>query len=311
MDQDSAKTLWDAFPLTDKNDFFPAYLYLKHIDRFVYHSLLASGLPAGETERKPDPEVDEMMKYYVQHIAEASASVDTDTYHGKVVKLEDAIKLITAKQDLTLSPPEKVIPYKIARSLVLKADESIALGTCACRALSAKPCLPPPQEVCLFVGDPFASFMAAENPRFRKVSREEAVNVLEFSHKKGFVQTAYFKKELGNRFFSICNCCSCCCLSVKMWNLLEGAIPFLTASGYVAEVNDDCNGCAACVDGTCQFNAISIDEKEQKATIDLKKCMGCGVCVDVCPTKAIRLRREPSKGDPLDLDELMIQRHVG
>ena len=47
-----------------------------------------------------------------------------------------------------------------------------------------------------------------------------------------------------------------------------------------------------------------MDEKEQKAVIDLAKCMGCGVCVDVCPAKAITLRREPSKGDPLDLDAL-------
>ena len=28
---------------------------------------------------------------------------------------------------------------------------------------------------------------------------------------KGFVHCAYFKKDLGRRFFSICNCCSCCC----------------------------------------------------------------------------------------------------
>ena len=33
--------------------------------------------------------------------------------------------------------------------------------------------------------------------------------------------------------------------------------------------------------------------------------MGCGVCEDVCLAEAISLRREPSKGDPLDLEELL------
>lgn len=89
-----------------------------------------------------------------------------------------------------------------------------------------------------------------------------------------------------------------------MWNLLEGAIPFLAASGYVAEVKDDCNACAACADGTCQFNAISMDENKQKAVIDQAKCMGCGVCEDKCPIRAISLRREPAKGEPLDVEEL-------
>jgi ferredoxin len=35
--------------------------------------------------------------------------------------------------------------------------------------------------------------------------------------------------------------------------------------------------------------------------------MGCGVCEDACPVEALHLRREPSKGDPLDLDELKAQ----
>jgi ferredoxin len=36
--------------------------------------------------------------------------------------------------------------------------------------------------------------------------------------------------------------------------------------------------------------------------------MGCGVCTDICPEEAIDSRREPSKGDPLDLEELLGQR---
>jgi Pyruvate/2-oxoacid:ferredoxin oxidoreductase delta subunit len=307
MHHELIKALWDFYPPEDKNDFFPAYHYMKHIDRFMYYALLQSGLLPKETKEKLDEDVDQMVKYHVQRISETALTFDTSIYHGKVVKLQDVIKLVTQKKDLNLSPPEKVMPFKVARDVILKANDTIAVGTCPCRANMDKPCLPPPQEVCFFVGDPFASFIAEENPKYRKVSQDEAVKILEFAHQKGFVHTAYFKKEAGNRFVAICNCCGCCCLGIRMWNQLEGMVPIMAPSGYVAEVNDDCNGCAACADHTCKFNSISMDEKKQRAVINLARCMGCGVCVDVCPTKAISLRREPSKGDPLDIEALKSQ----
>jgi Pyruvate/2-oxoacid:ferredoxin oxidoreductase delta subunit len=304
MHDEVTKALWDAYPAEDKNDFFPIYHYLKHIQRLMYYAMLQSGQVPMEPKEKPNEDVDQMIKHHVLRIAENSMSLDTSIYHAKVVNFKDAVKLVTHKDDLRLSPPETVMPFKVARDVILKANDTVAVGSCPCRENVEKPCIPPTQQVCMFVGDPFASFIAEQNPKYRKVSLDEAVNVLEFSHKKGFVHCAYFKKETGNRFGMICNCCSCCCLGVKMWNMLGGVVPILAPSGYVAEVNDDCNACAACADKTCNFNAITIDDKKQKAVIDLAKCMGCGVCVDVCPAKAIQLRREPSKGAPLDLDEL-------
>jgi len=304
MHHELMKALFDTYPLSEKSEFFPAYLYLKYIKTFFYHALNASGLPAKDPQENVPEDIDQMLKFYVQLVGESAMSYDTNNYHGKVVKLQDAIKLVTPKTDVNISPPERVMPFKVARDVILKSDGAIAVGTCVCRALSDSPCLPPPQEVCLFVGDPFASFIAEENPLFRRSSQEEAVNILEDSHSRGFVQTAYFKKETGNRFMAICNCCSCCCLGIKMWNLLEGTVPIIAPSGYVAEVSDDCNACAQCADGPCHFNAIAMDDAAGKAVINESKCMGCGVCVDVCPIGAISLRREPSKGDPLDLDEL-------
>lgn len=304
MHHELTKALYDSYPLADKNDFFPAYLYMKYIENFIYYAFQSSGLPVKEPREKVPEDIDEMLKYYVQQIGESAVSSETNIYHGKVVKLQDAIKLITQKQDLQLSLPEKVMPYKLAREVVLKSNGALAVGTCVCRSLSQKPCLPPPQEVCLFVGDPFASFIAEENPLFRRISQEEAIHILEDVHKKGFVHTAYFKKEMGNRFMAICNCCSCCCVGIRMWNLLGGVVPIIAPSGYLAVISDECNACASCADGTCKFNAITLDDGAGKAVINEAKCMGCGVCVDVCPIGAISLRREPSKGEPLDLGEL-------
>jgi len=53
------------------------------------------------------------------------------------------------------------------------------------------------------------------------------------------------------------------------------------------EVTEDCVGCQVCVkDFECP--AITLDEASDKAKIDPHLCSGCGVCVDVCPTGAIR-----------------------
>ena len=296
------KAFYDSYPMENKSDFFSAYVYLKYIDHFLYHAIRIAGQAPKDRTELPEAGIDELVEAGVQRIAEAAVSLETSFYHGKVVKIQDAVKLVTQKEHLNISPPEQVIPFKVARDIVLDNPESIAVGVCACRAASPKPCLPPgKQDVCLFIGDPYASFIGEKNPLFRKITQEKAVKVIEDAHKRGDVHCAYFKKDVGNKFFAICNCCDCCCLGIKMWNMLGGMVPIIAPSGYVAKVGDDCNGCGSC-DGTCRFNAITMGD--QVAVIDKAKCMGCGVCEDVCPIGAIKLVRDPSKGEPLDLDEL-------
>ena len=302
---DSTEELYNLYPPEDKNNFFHAYIYMKYIDHFIHHAFQASGLPTKERTEFPKEEgIDEMLKMAITEIGEGAGSYETNIYHGKVVNLKDAIQLVTQKEDLSLITPEKVVPFKIAKDIILKNPGAIAVGECPCRAVSENPCLP--MDVCMFVGDPGASFIADQNPKFRKISQDDAVGILEAEHERGHVHCAYFKREMGNSFFAVCNCCSCCCVGVQMWNILGGSIPILAPSGYLAHVGDYCNGCGECVD-TCHFKAISIDENEQKAVVDSAKCMGCGVCEDICSIGAITLERDLSKGEPLDIEELMSQ----
>ncbi len=77
----------------------------------------------------------------------------------------------------------------------------------------------------------------------------------------------------------------------------------LASSGYVAQVDAElCAGCGACAD-VCQFAAISVDDG--LARVDAAACMGCGVCVSQCPQEAISLLREPTRGEPLEIQKLI------
>ena len=103
-----------------------------------------------------------------------------------------------------------------------------------------------------------------------------------------------------NRFYAICNCCSCCCGAMQAH---RNGTPMLASSGYVSRVDADlCVGCGVCVD-FCQFGALSVGDGT--AVVDAVACMGCGVCVARCPQEAIELVRDPAKGIPLEIRELM------
>jgi heterodisulfide reductase subunit A-like polyferredoxin len=83
----------------------------------------------------------------------------------------------------------------------------------------------------------------------------------------------------------------------------RNGIPMLAPSGYVSVVDrDKCEACGTCVE-KCPFHAIQlIDSKIQ---IDPQKCMGCGVCSEFCPQGALSLKRDFTRSDPLEIDQLL------
>lgn len=314
MHLDSGRDLYSFYGLGEKTDAYVAYLYLKHVDHFMQHVYETLNLPARPLQENLGETVDDILTAYVAQIAEAAGSLETNIYHGKVVTLKDAIQLVTQKDPLALPPvSERVLPYKIARDVVLEHPEAIAIGECACRKVSATPCLTgKAAEVCMMVGEPWVSFITEHNPKmFRRIGQTEAVEALHAAHERGDVHAAYFKKEMKGRFFAICNCCDCCCIGMRMWNMLDGAVPFLAPSGYSMKVTDDCTGCGACAreDG-CPFHAITMDDAAGRAVVDHDKCMGCSACERTCAAGALVLTRDASKGDPLDLEALKRELHV-
>ncbi len=61
-------------------------------------------------------------------------------------------------------------------------------------------------------------------------------------------------------------------------------------------------GCGDCLD-YCQFGALALEDFV--ARVDEELCMGCGVCSSKCEQGALSLRREPAKGEPLEIQALL------
>lgn len=215
-------------------------------------------------------------------------------YHGKVMLAESVKRLITVREEVDITVPERVIPFKSARELVLSQPNPIVVLNCPCRAARENPCQP--LAVCLVIGEPFASFVLEHNASgARAITPEEAVEILEAEARRGHVHHAFFKEAMLDRFYAICNCCSCCCGAIQAQ---RNGTPMLVSSGYVSQLEETrCIACGACVQA-CPFEAIALNGQ---VTIDGTTCMGCGVCVAACPEGALSLVRDESKPAPLEI----------
>jgi len=231
-------------------------------------------------------------------IALGKDSESADSYHGKVVTGDDAVKLIAIDRPVALTNLEHVIPYSRAKDIILNGG-SIAVLQCPCREQKEDSC--EPRDVCLVVGEPFAGFVVDHQPgKARRISVDEALSIIEAEEERGHIHTAWFKDAMHDRFYAICNCCRCCCLGMK--SFFRG-VPRLAHSGYRPEVGYElCDGCAHCTE-ICPFGAVSVGGSGEIA-VSIDKCMGCGLCVSHCPNGAMKLGHAPDKGFPLAIDML-------
>jgi ferredoxin len=224
---------------------------------------------------------------------EGTSHSHADGYHGKVISTATARRLVTINEPVRLPDLEQVIPYPKARALILEGEGALVALDCPCRLARADHC--EPVDVCLIVGEPFASWVLESHPHHaRPLTAPEAEAILEAEAARGHVHHAFFKDAMLGRFYAICNCCTCCCGAVQSQ---RHGVPMLASSGYLAQVDPAlCLGCGAC-ESSCLFGALSLPGFS--AVVDGAACLGCGVCVRACPNEAISLHLAPERGLPL------------
>ena len=210
-------------------------------------------------------------------------------------KTEDGkpIKIITVDRKIE-TPTEVILASQSVEEIIEKFDD-IAVGHCFCRqrrAVLGQPCsFGAPVETCFTFGKSARHTVAQGFARM--VSKEEALKIMKEAEEAGLVHKAFHpNSKISRPETSICNCCKDCCDTLRLWR--DGAFPLVNATNYLSIIDQElCIGCGECVD-RCPTDAIALND-EGKAERDENSCLGCGVCARFCPQEAISLQEGPRR----------------
>jgi hypothetical protein len=109
---------------------------------------------------------------------------------------------------------------KVSRAYLLTLDEAsevvdiserLALGPCTCRAVFAN--CDNPKNAEIMVGLNQTIFIDARPDDYREITKQEAKNILRECHQSGLIHTIV---KCRQDFYAICNCCSCCCVPLRL-----------------------------------------------------------------------------------------------
>jgi ferredoxin len=186
-----------------------------------------------------------------------------------------------------------IATYDDIRAIIENSGDPIVVNKCICRKkndILGNSCKTTDLRETCFSFRAFA--LSYQNMGLgRKVSKEEALEILEEAEKAGLVL------QPGNslRPMGVCCCCGCCCQIIENQKKFDAPAQFF-ASNYSTQVDSErCKGCGTCKT-RCPMDAIEIVEGKSKK--DLGRCIGCGACVPTCPENAIELIEKGSKFIP-------------
>ena len=219
----------------------------------------------------------------------------TKEYFSDVVQymngeFKEAFHTKKTSQMRTIPISEEVIPerrigtYDGARELVMNTKRRLAVINCVCRQgmdLLEDPCRQTDiRETCLLMGD-FAEG-AIRGGGAREITKDEMLGLLDRADEAGMVLQPQNTQDPA----FICCCCGCCCGVITSAKTLPKPAEYFDAN-YFAEVDEAlCTECETCGD-RCQMDAIAYTDGV--ASVEVSRCIGCGLCISTCPSGAIGL----------------------
>ena len=230
--------------------------------------------------KKIDRELAELFKqYYDEAFREEMGRSNIPGF--KVIPLQQNLQA-----DIALLPYHKIEED-------IRSARIIAVTECVCRkeaALTGHQC-EHPVENCLSFG--VAAEFYIETGMGRQVTAAEAIEIVKNADESGLVHAGANSKHLSN----ICNCCPCCCASMKgITTRGQDRQKFMNALFEAVVDEAQCTACEMCLD-RCPVDAIRVGEY---ASIDRGLCLGCGLCASDCSMEAIRMHLRQDREEPFE-----------
>ncbi len=151
-------------------------------------------------------------------------------------------------------------------SKYLNDNKIFSVSDCSCRTareVMGEGCGHLKEDMCIQMGH--AAEYYIRTGRGRKITREEAVEIIKRAEENGLVHQIPNLDGSG-KTHAICNCCGCGCLSLRTAQMFFNGD--MLRSNYVSKV-------------------------------DREKCVGCGECVLSCPVNALRLGQKLCSKTPV------------
>jgi len=249
----------------------------------------------GKTLYNAAPFMIGLYEYSVKKIDEELASLYREYYETAYLE-EMAASNVPGFKVLPISEQVQgdlvLLPFLKLKDEV-RAAAKISVTDCICRKearLTGRGCIHP-IETCLSFG--VAAEYYIENGMGREITAKEAIAILEDADRAGLVHAGANTKHLSN----ICNCCPCCCASMKgIITRGHDKHKYLNALFEAIIDEDKCTGCEDCL-GRCPVGAISV---WHTAKVKREKCLGCGLCASTCSSEAIVLHLRQDREEPFD-----------
>ena len=175
----------------------------------------------------------------------------------------------------------KILPYEKVYEMI---DEAKVLGIsrCACREFSQN--CDSPSEGCMLFGSTCTYLVERGFGRF--ISKDEMKQKLQEFDDMGLVRQV---NNTSDRLEILCHCCSCCCGFLSALKDYDNPRAF-TRSAFLPVIDlKKCVGCGICADERCPVKAIEVID--EKAIVKDERCIGCGLCATGCQQDAILMKR--------------------
>jgi Pyruvate/2-oxoacid:ferredoxin oxidoreductase delta subunit len=195
--------------------------------------------------------------------------------------------------DRKITVKNAVHTYDQVATYIEKYDP-VCVGSCYCRheaKLRGEDVHGMPIETCMWFGK--RGEYAAERLGGRKVSKEEAMRILDKAEEAGLV---HMSRNTTEEIEFLCNCDRWHCSVIQ--GVLKQPKPGLVFnSGFRPHFDAErCNACEVCVD-RCPSGALKMGE-ENLPVVNLDRCFGCAVCATGCQDEAIVLEAKPGFPEP-------------